>query len=173
MPRMGPGTAPRTNNRFRPASTFTTLRPTSVWRSAPMWPGMRLPLITREGSVPGPTLPGLRWRVLPWVAGPPAKPWRFTTPWNPRPLVVPVTLIHSPGWKMPTVTTCPGAGGALGPGRQPELLEPHGHRLQPRLLGVSRFGLGGPLGLELAEPQLHRPAAVCRRAPPKHRTGPA
>ena len=24
-----------------------------MWRAAPMWPGIRLPLITREGSVPG------------------------------------------------------------------------------------------------------------------------
>jgi large subunit ribosomal protein L3 len=27
--------------------------------------------------------PGFRCRVLPWVAGPPPKPWRCTTPWKP------------------------------------------------------------------------------------------
>ena len=55
---------------------------------APMWPGIRFPLMTRDGSVPGLIEPGFRCRVLPWVAGPPPKPWRCTTPWNPRPLVV-------------------------------------------------------------------------------------
>ena len=35
-------------------------------RSAPMWPGIRLPLMTRDGSVPGLIEPGFRCRVLPW-----------------------------------------------------------------------------------------------------------
>src|SRR5512138_893571 len=101
--------APRTNSRFRSASTLTTVRPSSVWRAAPMWPGIRLPLMTRDGSVPGLIEPGFRWRVLPWVAGPPPNPWRCTTPWNPRPLVVPVTFTSSPAAKMSTFTSAPGA----------------------------------------------------------------
>ena len=57
---MGPGTAPRTNNRFRSTSTLTTRRPSSVKRRAPMCPGIRFPLMMREGSVPGAIDPGLR-----------------------------------------------------------------------------------------------------------------
>src|SRR6185295_13755292 len=47
---------------------------------------------------------------VPWVAGPPPNPWRCTTPWKPRPLVVPVTLTRSPAAKMSTLTSAPGAG---------------------------------------------------------------
>src|SRR5690349_3384082 len=71
--------------------------------------GIRLPLMTRDRSVPGLIEPGFRCRVLPWVAGPPPKPWRCTTPWNPRPLVVPVTFTSSPAAKMSTFTSAPGA----------------------------------------------------------------
>src|SRR6476660_4155189 len=66
--------------------------------------------MTRDGSGPGLIEPGFRCRVLPWVAGPPPKPCRCTTPWNPRPLVVPVTFTSSPGAKMSTLTSAPGAG---------------------------------------------------------------
>src|SRR3989442_15848553 len=66
----------------------------------------------REGSVPGAIEPGLRCRVLPWVSGPPPKWWRCTTPWNPRPLVTPVTLTRSPAAKIATVTDSPGLGGS-------------------------------------------------------------
>jgi len=59
--------------RFRSASTRTTRRPSSVKRRAPMWPGIRFPLMMRDGSVPGAIEPGLRCRVLPCVSGPPAK----------------------------------------------------------------------------------------------------
>src|ERR1043165_6159813 len=72
-----------------------------------MWPGIFLPLMTREGSVPGPTEPGLRCFVLPCVFGPPPKPWRFTTPWKPRPLDVPVTFTNSPTLNTSTLTTSP------------------------------------------------------------------
>src|SRR5207302_64249 len=72
-PLNGPGTEPRTNSRLRSASTLTTRRPSSVKRRAPMWPGIRLPLMMRDGSVPGAIDPGLRCRVLPWVSGPPPK----------------------------------------------------------------------------------------------------
>ena len=57
----------------------------------------------RDGSVPGPIEPGRRCFVLPCVFGPPPKPWRFTTPWKPRPFVVPVTFTVSPGVNTPTV----------------------------------------------------------------------
>src|SRR6476646_9596424 len=66
--------------------------------------------MTRDGSVPGLIEPGFRWRVLPWVAGPPPKPWRCTTPWKPRPLVVPVTFTSSPAAQMSTLISAPGAG---------------------------------------------------------------
>src|SRR5512132_3478391 len=41
------------------------------------------------------------------VFGPPPKLQRFTTPWKPRPLVVPVTFTWSPGAKIPTVILSP------------------------------------------------------------------
>src|SRR6266487_496145 len=72
-PFIGPGTEPRTNKRLRSASIFTTRRPISVKLRAPMCPGIRLPLMMRDGSVPGAMDPGLRWRVLPCVSGPPWK----------------------------------------------------------------------------------------------------
>src|SRR6478752_7579890 len=75
-----------------------------------MCPGIRFPLMTRDGSVPAPTEPGFRCRVLPWVAGPPPMPYRCTTPWNPRPLVVPVTLTVSPAAKIATVMVSPDFG---------------------------------------------------------------
>ena len=76
-------------------------------RSPPMRPAPRMPLMTRDGSVPGPIEPGRRCFVLPWVFGPPAKLYRLTTPWNPRPLLVPVTLTESPTAKIPTPTVSP------------------------------------------------------------------
>src|ERR1043165_134411 len=72
-----------------------------------MWPGIFLPLMTREGSVAGPTEPGLRCLVLPCVFGPPPKPWRFTTPWKPRPLDGAVTFTNSPTLNTSTLTTSP------------------------------------------------------------------
>src|SRR5881409_2708774 len=114
-PFIGPGTAPRTNNRFRSASTLTTFKPSSVKRRAPMWPGIRFPLMIRDGCVPGAMEPGLRWRVLPWVSGPPPKWWRCTTPWKPRPLVTPVIFTTSPAVKIATVTRSPGFGGEASP----------------------------------------------------------
>ena len=62
-----------------------------VLRLPPMRPGSFFPLITRDGSVPGPMDPGFRDMGCPWLLGRPANPWRLTTPWNPRPLVTPVT----------------------------------------------------------------------------------
>ena len=84
----------------------------TVFCAAPMWPGIFLPLITRDGSVPGPMEPGFRCRVLPCEPGPPPKPWRFTTPWKPRPLVVPVTFTRAPCSKPSTVTLSPTVGAA-------------------------------------------------------------
>src|SRR3954452_7596486 len=63
--------------------------------------------MTRDGSVPGPIEPGRRCFVLPCVFGPPPKPQRFTTPWKPRPFVVPVTFTVSPGAKIVTSILSP------------------------------------------------------------------
>src|SRR5438445_4009513 len=76
---------------------------------------MRFPLMMRDGSVPGAIEPGLRWRVLPCVSGPPPKWWRCTTPWKPRPFVTPVTLTRSPAVKIVTVSRSPGLGGGASP----------------------------------------------------------
>ena len=46
----------------------------------PYCPGIAFPLMTREGSVPGPMDPGRRCFVLPCVFGPPPALWRFTMP---------------------------------------------------------------------------------------------
>ncbi len=51
--------------------------------------------------------PGRRCFVLPCVFGPPPKFQRFTTPWNPRPFVVPVTLTVSPTENTPTLISSP------------------------------------------------------------------
>ena len=100
-----PGTAPRTMRRFRSPSTFSTRSLRTVTRRLPMWPGMRLPLTTRPGNVPAPMEPGARSRSFwPWDLGPPAKLWRFITPWKPRPLVVEVTSTRSPSWNWVTVS---------------------------------------------------------------------
>src|SRR5437867_3314510 len=87
-----------------------TRRPSSVKLRAPICPGIRFPLIIRDGSVPGAIDPGLRWRVLPCVSGPPPKWWRCTTPWKPRPFETPRTFTRSPSAKMATVTAVPAAG---------------------------------------------------------------
>ena len=56
-----------------------------------------MPLRTREGKAEAPIEPGARWNIEPWVAAPPRKWWRFTTPWKPLPLLMPMTLTVSPG----------------------------------------------------------------------------
>src|SRR5204863_8740331 len=91
-PPRGPGTAPFTATRFFSGSTRTTCRFLTVTRSLPMWPAIRMPLMTRPGVVPEPIEPGARQRSdWPWVFGPPWKPCRFMTPAKPLPLLVAVT----------------------------------------------------------------------------------
>src|SRR5215831_17408918 len=63
--------------------------------------------MTRDGSVPGPTEPGRRCFVLPCVFGPPPALWRFTMPWKPCPLEVPVTFTVSPTANTSTFTRSP------------------------------------------------------------------
>ena len=48
---------------------------------------MRMPLNTREGKADEPIEPVI-WNIEPCEAAPPANLWRFTTPANPRPLLV-------------------------------------------------------------------------------------
>ena len=55
-----------------------------------------MPLTTRDGNDDAPIDPGARWNIDPWVAAPPAKWWRLTTPWNPLPRPVPMTSTRSP-----------------------------------------------------------------------------
>ncbi len=58
-----------------------TFRFSSVRRSPPMRPDMRLPGNTRPGVWRWPIEPGARCTTeAPWLAMPPAKPWRFMTP---------------------------------------------------------------------------------------------
>ena len=49
MPFFGPGTDPRTSNRFSSGITSTTVRPPWLTRLFPICPGPRIPLNTREG----------------------------------------------------------------------------------------------------------------------------
>ena len=61
-------------------------------RALPEWPAMRRPFLMRPGNVPDETAPPCRndsW--LPWESLRVGKPWRFTTPVKPRPLLVPIT----------------------------------------------------------------------------------
>ncbi len=51
--------------------------------------------------------PGARWNIEPWVAAPPRKWWRFTTPWKPLPLLMPVMWTVSPAAKRSTETLSP------------------------------------------------------------------
>ena len=48
---------------------------------------MRMPLNTRDGNADEPIEPVI-WNIEPCEAAPPANLWRFTTPANPRPLLV-------------------------------------------------------------------------------------
>ena len=74
--------------------------------SWPMWPAARIPGSVREGQADAPIEPGARWNIEPWVAAPPRKWWRFTTPWNPWPRLIPDTVILSPGanWSIETLS---------------------------------------------------------------------
>ena len=56
--------------------------------------------MTRDGNDEAPIDPGARWNIDPCVAAPPAKWWRFTTPWNPLPRPVPITSTRSPSAKI-------------------------------------------------------------------------
>ncbi len=102
-----PGTAPRTTSRLLPASTRTTLTLRSVTLSVPMCPAPFMPGSTREGKAEAPIEPGARWNIEPWVAAPPRKWWRLTTPWKPLPRLVPATVIVSPAANSSTETLSP------------------------------------------------------------------
>jgi hypothetical protein len=80
-----------------------------------MWPAARMPFTTREGYELAPIEPGARWNIEPCVAAPPRKLWRFTTPWNPWPLLVPITSTYSPALNTPDTSTCSPAAGAVAP----------------------------------------------------------
>ena len=69
-----------------------------------------MPLMTRDGYDEAPIEPGARWNIEPCVASPPAKWWRFTTPWKPWPLLVPMTSTRSPWVKIDTSTWSPAFG---------------------------------------------------------------
>ena len=57
-----------------------------------MWPGMRMPLSTREGVALAPIEPGARTLWEPWLTGPRWKLWRRIVPWKPLPFERPLTL---------------------------------------------------------------------------------
>ena len=72
-----------------------------VTLSIPILPAIFFPFKTLPGVVPCPMAPGaLCLSDCPWVFGPPAKCQRLTTPANPFPFEVPVTLTTSPTLKM-------------------------------------------------------------------------
>jgi hypothetical protein len=109
--------------------------------------------MTRDGSVPGPIEPGRRCFVLPCVFGPPPKPQRFTTPWKPRPFVVPVTFTFSPGAKIVTSilspTACVGISALALPGSSSRTLRiVRGAASSPAFLAwpISAFGARRPFG---------------------------
>ncbi len=68
--------------------------------------------MTRDGYDEAPIDPGARWNIEPCVAAPPAKWCRLTTPWNPLPLLVPITSTRSPGLKIDASTWSPGFSGS-------------------------------------------------------------
>src|SRR5512139_2316387 len=70
-------------------------------------------LMTRDGQADAPIDPGARWNMDPWVARPPRKLHRFTTPANPLPLVCPITSTTSPSLKMSTLISAPTSRGSL------------------------------------------------------------
>lgn len=66
-------------------SEDNTLQPLSIRVRFPMCPGIFVPGHTRPFSPPPPMFPGLLCvLVTPCEAGPPLKPHRLHTPWNPR-----------------------------------------------------------------------------------------
>ena len=73
-------------------------------RLLPIWPGPRMPFITRAGQAEAPIEPGARTLCEPWDLGPLAKLWRLIVPWKPLPLEVPEILTFWPGSKASTVT---------------------------------------------------------------------
>src|SRR5437773_7827329 len=106
---VGPGTAPLRSRRLRSRSDSTTSRFSTVTRTLPIWPAIRVPLNTRDGVAQAPIAPGERcFRSVPCDAPIPAKPWRFMVPANPFPFETPITSACSPGWNMSTVIRCPG-----------------------------------------------------------------
>ena len=76
-------------------------------RLLPIWPGPRMPFITRAGQADAPIEPGARTLCEPWDFGPEAKLWRLIVPWKPLPLEVPATLTFWPTSNASTVTVSP------------------------------------------------------------------
>src|SRR5437016_10412949 len=111
----GPGIAPLTRITCCSASTATTSRFLMVRFTAPMCPGRRLPLMTRDGYADEPIEPGCLPCVGPCEACPATNLWRFTTPAKPRPLVTPSTSTCWPASKIETVTLCPTSSPATSP----------------------------------------------------------
>ena len=66
-----------------------------------------MPFTTRDGYDDAPIDPGARWNIEPCVAAPPRKWWRFMTPWNPCPRLVPITSTRSPALNSDTSTWSP------------------------------------------------------------------
>ena len=82
-----PGTEPRTIRRFFSASIRSIRRLLAVRTVFPICPAILRPLMTRDGSVPGPIDPGeRRCEEPPWDLRPPPNPCRFTHPLEPTPL---------------------------------------------------------------------------------------
>ena len=76
-------------------------------RLLPIWPGLFMPLNTRDGVADAPMEPGARTLCEPWDFGPEAKRWRLIVPWKPLPLEVPAILTFWPTSKASTVTVSP------------------------------------------------------------------
>ena len=76
-------------------------------RLLPIWPGPRMPFITRAGQAEAPIEPGARTLCEPCDFGPLVKLWRLIVPWKPLPFEVPEILTVWPTSKASTVTVSP------------------------------------------------------------------
>ncbi len=156
VPPFGPGTEPRTSIRLSLLMISTISRPFWVTRLLPIWPGPRMPFITRAGQADAPIDPGARTLCEPWDFGPRLKLWRLIVPWKPLPFEVPATLTVWPVSKVSTVTVSPTVQLA---GLVAEL-----HQVAVRggvgLLQVAELGLRQLLLTADAERELHGLVAV-------------
>jgi hypothetical protein len=120
-----------------------------------MWPGIRFPLMTRDGLVPAPIEPGARWiRVAPCEARPPRKPWRFTTPWKPRPLVVPGHL--HPGADLEGLDRHLSPTDGASPSPRGNSRRIAGAASRPAFFACRRSAFVARVSFCCAEPELHR-----------------